>query len=182
MNPLFFHTAALLVTSVAAVTDARTGRIPNALTIPAAVLGVGLHAPFGATWVGVSLAGCGVAAALPWVLHRSTRGSAIGGGDVKLFAALGALCGPTMSLEVELSSFVLVGVFALVLLAFRGRLLRVLGNVVQMVGAPFLPAKYRRPIEPEALHEMRMGPAIFVAVASVLVRDRLLGWVPWLAG
>ncbi|HVW25522.1 MAG TPA: A24 family peptidase [Polyangiaceae bacterium] len=182
MNPaVVFHSSALIVALVAATMDARTGRIPNALTIPAALVAVLMHVPMGVAGIGLSVAGCTLAALLPWSMHRVTRGAAIGGGDVKLFAALGALCGPAMGLEIELSAFVLVAVFAMVRLAFVGRLLRMLGNVACLVVNPFLPAKYRRPMDAEAFTAMRMGPAIFVGLACVLVRNGVLGWVPWLA-
>jgi prepilin signal peptidase PulO-like enzyme (type II secretory pathway) len=183
MDPiLVFHSIALAIALFAAAIDARTGRIPNALTVPAALVGVLLHVPMGAAAIGGSVAGGVLAALLPWLMHRVTRGAAIGGGDVKLFAALGTLCGPVMGLEIEVSAFVTLAIFAVVRLAFVGRLFKMLANVLRLLVRPLLPARYRRPLDAEAFTAMRMGPAIFIAVASVVVRDRLLGWVPWLAG
>lgn len=179
---LTFHASAIAIALLAAVCDARTGRIPNALTIPAVLIGVIAHAPMGVAGIVMSITGCGLAAHLPWLLYQATNGAGIGGGDVKLFAALGALCGPVMGLELELSAFVTLALFAIVRLAFKGRLLRMLANVFRLLAQPFLPAKHRRPIDAEALTEMRMGPAIFVGVAAVLLRNGLLGWIPWLAG
>lgn len=181
-SAIVFHVIALVVALAAAAIDARTGRIPNALTIPAALVGVLLHVPMGIAGVGLSVAGCGLAALLPWSMHRATRGAAIGGGDVKLFAALGALCGPMAGVEMEFLAFLTLAVLAIARLAWAGRLLRMLGNVLRLFAGPLLPAKYCRSVDAEALTEMRMGPAIFIAVASVVVRDRLLEWVPWLGG
>jgi hypothetical protein len=75
---------------------------------------------------------------------------------------------------------VLLGVFALVMLAFRGQLWRVLGNALALLVRPLLPAKWRQPLAPSALTEMRMGPAIAVAVCVALLRDELGARLPWL--
>ena len=100
-----------------------------------------------------------------------------GGGDVKLFAGLGAFAGVTLGLEIELSSFTLLAVFALVQLAFRGQLLLVLGNVVRILLRPFRTTDQRLPLSPASLTQMRMGPAIAVAVFVMAVTE----WLPWLA-
>jgi prepilin peptidase CpaA len=87
-----FVGAVALYTAVAAVVDFRIHRIPNYLTVPAAVLGLAFHtlAPSGMGPL-MSLAGFGVGFALlllPWLM------SGAGMGDVKLLAALGAWLGP----------------------------------------------------------------------------------------
>lgn len=180
---LFASAAAIVVGAAAAFTDARSGRIPNWLTLPAAALGLLSSALIGgAEGAILSALGLVASAAVPWLMHRATRGQAIGGGDVKLFAALGALLGPTGGLQVELSACVLVAVFAVVKLAFAGRLLRVLGNAAYLLVRPILPKRWHKPLEPEALTTLRMGPAIAVAVVSVACADQLARWVPWLVG
>lgn len=182
MNPsLLFDAAAVLVGAVGAIWDARTGRIPNRLTLPVAALAVALHAAFGGLARGAeSVIGLVVAGLAPWVLARASDGRAIGGGDVKLFAALGALQGPLVGLEIELSACVLLGTFAMVRLAFDGKLLKVLTSALWLLVNPLLPARRRRPVVPEALTEMRMGPAIFAAVCYTSIADQLGRWLPWL--
>ncbi len=173
--------AAVSVSLAAAITDARTGRIPNILTLPAIASGVALNAWFGGREGAVaSLFGVLAAGGLPWLLHRITKGAAIGGGDVKLFAALGALLGAVVGLQLELLAFMLLAAYALVRLAFLGRLLAVFGNVLRLLVGPVLPAKWRRPVATEALMEMRMGPAIAVAAVSVALSEYLQGLAPWL--
>lgn len=82
--------AALLLASAAAFFDLRTGRIPNAVTLPAIALGLLL--PDG------SALGALTCAALPlWLFLRRH----LGGGDVKLLVALGALLGARAGLAVE---------------------------------------------------------------------------------
>lgn len=172
----------VIATAIAAATDARTGRIPNWLTLSLILAGVGLQAASrGAAGLLLALTGLAICGLLPWLLHRGTQGKAIGGGDVKLFAGLGAVSGPFVGLEIQLSAFMLLGVFALVHLAFRGQLFRVLRNSLFLALNPLLPGKWKQPLESASLTEMRMGPAIAVAVLSVLVRDQVAAYVPWIA-
>jgi prepilin peptidase CpaA len=121
-----------------------------------------------------------LAGGVPALLHRITRGQAIGGGDVKLFAALGALLGPSVGLQLELLSFALLTIFALVRLAFLGRLFGVLLNVLRLLARPVLPKSWRTPVAPEALTEMRLGPAIAAATLTVALSTFVAGLVPWL--
>lgn len=178
---LIVDAASLLVGGVGAVWDARTGRIPNRLTFPAGAGAIVLHfALGGASQALESILGLLLAGLLPFVLARATSGRAIGGGDVKLFAALGALHGPLVGLEIELSACILLSVFALLRLAFAGRLLAVLGNALRLVANPLLPARFRKPPSPEALTELRMGPAILGAVCYACFADHLARWAPWI--
>jgi prepilin peptidase CpaA len=172
----------IMVTAVAATMDARTGRIPNWLTLPLPIVGMGLQGVSrGSAGLVLSLTGLTLCGAIPGLLHRGTQGKAIGGGDVKLFAGLGAVTGPFVGLEIQLSAFLLLGVFALIQLAFRGQLFRVLRNSLFLALNPLLPVKWKQPLESASLTEMRMGPAIAVAVVSVLVRDQVAALIPWIA-
>jgi prepilin peptidase CpaA len=172
---------AIAVSTFACATDIRTGRIPNWLTLPAICLGIAMHGTLGGR-AGIieSLLGLLAGAAVPSILYRSTQGRAIGGGDVKLFAALGALLGPMRGLEVQLGAFGCLALFAIVALAYRGRLVRVLCNTVQLAANPLLPRKHRRPISTDSMTEFRMGPAIAVAVIANSCLAHFHRFVPWL--
>src|SRR5688500_5607247 len=94
---------------LAAIIDSWRGTIPNALTYPLLVASPLLH--FGLAWnssqswgsafgaAGLSLAGLALCSAVP--LFMWWKG-AIGGGGLTLFAALGALFGPTVGFEAQL--------------------------------------------------------------------------------
>jgi len=175
-------TAATVASLVAAVTDRRTGLIPNWLTLPTTIVGIALNAAFGGLSGGcVSLVGLLAGAVVPMILFAVSRGRAIGGGDVKLFAGLGALLGPSLSIEIEFGAFVLIAVFAMFRITLRGVLSRVLLNSVTLLINPLLPRKYRRPIDPQTLTEMRLGPAIACSVVSTLVLEHLSPLVPWIS-
>ena len=84
---------AVAVACVAMVTDLRSGKVRNVLTIPAILLGFALNGLLeGDAGLLRSLQGLGVSALL---LGLSVGfGGALGGGDIKLLAAIGALGGP----------------------------------------------------------------------------------------
>ena len=119
------------VLAVAAITDLRSRRIPNWLTLPAIPVGVTAQAIFGdGIWAG--LAGFGAALAAFFVLFAV---GAMGAGDVKLFAAVGAFVGIRHLLVV----FVMIGLaggIAAVFVAMRaGALERTLRNTGAIMGS-----------------------------------------------
>lgn len=82
--------ASLATLAVATVTDVRTRRIPNAVSLGSVALAVAFHA-FAGEGAGFALAGAGVGGLCllaPFLL------GGMGGGDVKLLASLGAWLGP----------------------------------------------------------------------------------------
>lgn len=183
MCPWLLPTIAVTVSLVAALTDLRTGRIPNLLTFPAMLLGLALNG-LGHGLAGLlgSLMGIVVCTVAPGIVYKASRGRGIGGGDLKLFAALGALLGPTRGLEAELSSFLLLGVFALFTLAFKGQLGKTLLGALRVFAGLLVPSLRAKETADSALMcEMRMGPAIAAGVATVLLVPVVMRWLPWLA-
>jgi prepilin peptidase CpaA len=156
----------------------RTGLIPNGLTLGALGAGFVLHVAVhvvdlgsgglpSAVLAGMFNAALGVLACglAPYLLFRA---DAMGGGDVKLLAAVGACAGPTLGLEVELFAFVAMALFSPVRLAYEGKLLAVLGNTLVLVANPFLPKRRRRAVPRELMTAFKFGPAVLAANALVL--------------
>jgi prepilin peptidase CpaA len=165
--------ALLATTLIAAVTDFRTGLIPNLLTLPVLALAIVLHGAFlGTTAAGLSLLGALMCGATPFLFFRL---GAMGGGDVKLFAALGAIAGPGLGLEIQLLSLTAAFIYGLCVMAYRGQLLHTLRNVGRVfVGIFWPPARARRDAaEAPELTSMRIGAAIF-AGAALAVGNRLV--------
>ncbi|MGD0463822.1 MAG: A24 family peptidase [Tepidisphaeraceae bacterium] len=77
--------------AVAALFDARQRRIPNWLTFGLMAAGLGRAALLSPANFGHAMLGIVVGGAIPLVLYMI---SALGGGDVKLLAAIGAWVGP----------------------------------------------------------------------------------------
>ncbi len=164
MTPLHPYIESVLAAMVliAAFTDLKRREIPNWLTLGGIAAGVALNA-----WLagvgGLKTAGAGLGlAALIFVPLFVMRW--LGGGDVKLMGAIGALAGAQYMLVIFVIDAILGGVAALVLVIARGRLWRTLRNIPRMF-------RLERESELEAGGEKSMGlpRAATIAAATLLV-------------
>jgi prepilin peptidase CpaA len=120
-----------VATGWAAVIDLRTRRIPNALTGSLAVVGLGLAAAqLGTVGIGGAIIGflLGFAFMLPGNVFGAT-----GAGDVKLFAAAGAMLGPATTVRAFIFTAIAGGVLALVVALRRRRLAQTIGLTARLV-------------------------------------------------
>lgn len=121
--------------------DVRSRRIPNVLVLVGLVLAFALQAvlpegeglflaPFGSIGLLWSLAGVatGLALLLPMYALR-----ALGAGDVKLLAMIGAFVGPGAAIGIAACTLLAGGMLALVVSLYLGTLKRMLGNSVHLV-------------------------------------------------
>jgi prepilin peptidase CpaA len=114
------HMAAVALGAAACVTDLRARRIPNALTFGSALAALAFHlAVGGIPGLGWALCGWLVGAALFFPIFAL---GGMGGGDVKLLAALGAWVGPADAVFVGLYGAIAGGVMALAVGFARGYL------------------------------------------------------------
>src|ERR1700739_757354 len=126
----YFFIGAVLVALLGAVTDVRSARLPNRLTysalIAALVLRIGLLG-----WAGVKsgAVGIGIAGGLFCILYVL---GAMGGGDMKMMAAVGAWVGGTHVLTVLVAIALAGGVLALVAMVFNKNLIQTVRNTVRM--------------------------------------------------
>jgi prepilin peptidase CpaA len=123
----FPRIASLVVALAGCVVDIRSRRIPNVLTFGAAAGGMGFAlAKGGLVGLAWSAAGWGVGAGLLLPLF-ALRG--IGGGDVKLLAALGAWLGPGPTVWLAIWSAVAGGPLALGVAFANGYAKQAFGNL-----------------------------------------------------
>lgn len=133
MTPIGMHllfTVTLVFLGVAIATDLRTRRIPNVVTGPAILAGLGLNAWISG-WDGLTASVLGCLAATAILICPFALGG-VGGGDVKMMAAVGALLGPRLAFYSLVLGLVLGGVVAVVQLARRARLHEKLAAMYRM--------------------------------------------------
>jgi prepilin peptidase CpaA len=173
-TPQVFLLAAAAVCAVGALSDVRTGEIPNWLTFGALLGAPALHGILAfvhhhtgaavAASLLASIGGAVVAALLPLLLWY--RGG-LGLGDAKLFAALGAMCGAFVALYAQTYAYAVAFVYALAMLARRGAIARTLGNVGRLVstrGGAAAATVEGAASRNEGFTEVRFGPAIFAGM------------------
>ena len=119
------------ITVVAAFTDFKSRRIPNWLVLIGLVAGFGLNAALGG-WSGLAAAGLGFGLALliyvPLFILR-----AMGGGDVKLMAAIGCLAGPHNWFTIFILASIAGAVYAVFLLFAKRAMGGAIWNIFHIV-------------------------------------------------
>lgn len=118
---------------IAAITDLRTRTIPNWLTGGGMIAGAAVQIAV-AGWAGAKAAALGLGLAmliyLPLYLLRG-----MGGGDVKLMAALGAAAGPQNWLAIFLITSLVGGIAAVIVILASGSVGRTLRNLATILGS-----------------------------------------------
>jgi prepilin peptidase CpaA len=170
----------LLLTAAAAVWDLRTGLIPDRLVFGGLVLGLLLrgvlepllHGESALRALAGALAGALASAVVPLVLYLA---NGLGGGDLKLLAAVGALAGPLCGAELQVYAFSLGSLFAFGYLAYRGALLQTLASSAALLVPVAALRGGRTRAEPRRPRlQFRFGPAIFAgALATAALHWRL---------
>ncbi|MBW1904325.1 MAG: prepilin peptidase [Deltaproteobacteria bacterium] len=170
---------ALVVATLAALCDSRRGQIPNSLTLPPIVVAPFVYGlAFGLEYALHSLASAFLTGLVPYLLFR--RG-AMGGGDVKLFGALGAMTGFDLliGIEIQMAALVVAMVAACGALAWKGALLRTLGNGFMQTLNPLVPARWRQQPCDALSAPVRMGGAIFAATGIFAAPYLVAAWSEW---
>jgi prepilin peptidase CpaA len=109
--------ALVAVLSISAATDLRVGRIFNAVTYPAILLGLSNAAVGNGPEMGSAIAGCVLGGLALYSLFAC---GCMGGGDVKLMAAVGAFKGAPFIMSALFYSIFLGGVAAALVLIWGG--------------------------------------------------------------
>jgi prepilin peptidase CpaA len=164
--------AVVALGAAAAVIDWRTRRIPNALTFGASAVAVAFAAATGGVQGGLwSLAGFGVGLLIFFPLFALR---ALGAGDVKLLAAIGAWLGPSLVGWVAVYGAIAGGVLAIPWLVAGGRLGATLANIWGLLVHWRLSGFKPHPVvtldNPEAVRMPYALPIALGALATVWLR------------
>lgn len=127
----YFLIGAVLVALVGAVTDVRSARIPNKLTYTALLAALSLRSTLlGLSGIKSGAIGVLIAGGLFFALFVL---GAMGGGDMKLMAAVGAWVGSTQVATFILAAAIAGGVLALGRILFRNMLGETLRNTTRLI-------------------------------------------------
>jgi len=159
---------AVLFAAWAAWVDLRARRIPNALVASGIVAALMLQG-----WVhgiaGLAAAAAGIALGLGLMVPFYALG-AMGAGDAKLMAMVGAFVGAKGVLAAAVLTFLVGGVLSLGVAFARGTLGRLLSNVRAMLYRIFSPMAVRSKaeIDEPAVSAGRLPYAVAIAVGTLL--------------
>jgi prepilin peptidase CpaA len=140
-----------------AIIDLRTRRLPNALTVSVAAIGM-LCATTGMSGLSVRAALVGFAVGLVMMLPGHLIG-ATGAGDVKLFAALGTLVGPAAIATAFLYTAIAGGALAVIVAVQRRRLAHTITGAARLAARAADAAEIEHP---RANNRFAYAPAIAV--------------------
>jgi len=156
--------ALLLLAVAAGICDGWRKRVPNTLTYPAILVGMLVGFLEGGL-PGLGWSALGASAGLLGTLPLFALGG-MGGGDVKLFAAIGALAGPWGLLFCFVASLLIGALFAVALLAWRGELLRTTGAILLHLATAATPWVKTAPLHAGARLNLRFG--VPIALGAIL--------------
>ncbi len=173
LNPLVLGLAVAFAVT-AGITDLRSRRIPNWLTIPGLLVGVATNAAVSG-WSGVKTsllgAGLGLLLLLPFVVIRS-----LGAGDWKLAGALGAFVGPGVLVDLLIVSVFVAGIMALALVIYKRRVLETLGNIGRLLASMVTFRKPGPEVSLENPNSLKIPYGVALAFTTLLFGiDKLWG-------
>ena len=157
--------ASVVLAVAAAYTDIRWGKIFNVLTVPFAALGLILNT-VGGGLDGLLMSLAGLAAGFVLWLISNFLGRILGGGDIKLLMAFGALMGPMFMLWTFGIGALIGGVIAIGVSIRHG----LLGKVMKRMGTSiYLRAAFSEPMEiADGAGEVRLPYAIALGLGALI--------------
>jgi prepilin peptidase CpaA len=158
----------LALAVICVITDLWKARIFNAVTYPAIAAGLMLQvAAHGVPGLWSALAGFAVGFFPPFLLFAL---GGIGGGDVKLLAAVGTIAGAAPATEALILGFLFGGVFALAKLAWHGVLFASLWRALKAMAGFVVPGIRRTPLVElgRPSYTIRFGVSIALGTIAML--------------
>ncbi len=165
-----------------AVTDLWKGRVYNAVTYPAIALGFGVQiASYGLPGLWSALGGFAVGFFPPFLLFAL---GGMGGGDVKILAAVGAAAGAVAATEALILGFAFGAIIGLAQLAWKGVLFKSLWRAFRFLVGTLIPGVPRVKLirEGEQPTLERFAVAVCLGVLATLWDLRTGGISSWVLG
>ena len=160
MNPYLAIQGVLLIGLIAAaVTDVRSSRVPNVITFPLALVGLGFHTiSDSGSGLLFSLEGLGLGLVL--FLGFYIYGG-MGAGDVKLLAAIGAIVGPFNVFVGFLIASLLGGLYAVAVMIWHLGLAKTAERIkIILVSMVFMKVNVAASLDETALPRLRYALVI----------------------
>ena len=176
-------TVVLIASVVATVTDVRSFRIHNLLTLPLLISGLIYHGIVNGT-TGLAGSFLGVLLGFGMLVFFFVLGG-VGAGDVKFLAGIGAWLGMPNTFYVFLASSLAAGVYALILMVLHGTgveirvRLQIVWQRVCAVGR-HLGAEERVETQVERTDRRRRVIPFAAMVAVGLIALWIISWLGWL--
>ncbi len=160
----------VLLVAVAIYTDVRWGKIFNYLTGPAIVLGLVINSLSGIDGFLRSIQGIGLALGL--FLISSLLGRILGGGDIKLLIAIGALQGPLFLAWTICGTAIIGGILGVIIALRHGILVEKLKT---LFATCYMRVTFQVPMEMEdnKATEPRLPYAIAIGLGAIATIARL---------
>ena len=157
-----------LIVITAAIFDGRWRRVPNWLTVPGVLLGIALNTILlGSEGLRSSLEGLGLALVIYLALFLLR---AMGGGDVKLMAAVGAIAGGSNWLSIFVLTLLFGGVAAIILILARRRVRQTFQNmwlIIASLGSGQAPYKRNPQLDVRSEESVRLPHAVTIACGAL---------------
>jgi prepilin peptidase CpaA len=150
----------------AGISDLRSRRIPNWLTVPGLLVGIAANAA-ASGWSGVRTsllgAGLGLLLLLPFVILRG-----LGAGDWKFAGALGAFVGPRGLWDLVQISVLVAGIMALALVIYKRKFKETLRNIGRLLVSMLTFRKPGFEVSLDNPQSLKIPKAVALALATVL--------------
>ncbi len=119
------------------ITDVRSMRIPNLLSLSAIISGLIVHLCIGGFQdLLSSMSGLGTGFGIMFVLYLA---GAVGAGDVKIFGGIGAWTGVLFTVQAMVYSILIAGIIGLIILILKKQLVQRLGKLVLYIFSWVIP-------------------------------------------
>lgn len=172
--PVASHVCALLLLALCAYWDIRYRRIPNWATLPGVALGLGMNGLF-LGWQGMKSSGLGLLIGFGALVVLFVLGW-MGGGDVKLMAAVGALLGYPLVVSALFYSLIVGVVIGVAMLIWNRKTLRTFRNLLFIIGSRVTKLVPKQDVDREEAQKIPFGLAIVLGTLWAIIAG--YAWSP----